>query len=55
VAPRGTGDKRRDQTIYYQFKADRARRTMRGVDEQIAKAEKAVAGKAAVNPTGLSP
>ena len=53
--PATAGDKRRDQTIYYQFKADRARRTMRGVDEQIAKAEKAVAGKAAVDPTGLSP
>jgi transposase len=34
--------------IYYQYKADRARRTLRGIDEQIAKAEKAVAGKTAV-------
>jgi hypothetical protein len=39
---------KRDRTIYYQYKADRARRTLRGVDEQIAKAENAVAGKAPV-------
>jgi len=31
--------------FYYQYKADRARRTLRGIDEQIANAEKAVAGK----------
>ena len=34
--------------IYYQYKADRARRTLRGIDEQVAKAEKAVAGKVPV-------
>lgn len=39
---------RRDQTIYYQYKTDRARRTLRGIDEQVAKAENAVAGKAPV-------
>jgi hypothetical protein len=39
---------RRDKVTYYQYKADRARRTLRGIDEQIAKAEKAVAGKVAV-------
>jgi hypothetical protein len=39
---------RRDQAIYYQYKADRARRTLRGIDEQVAKAEKAVQGKAPV-------
>jgi hypothetical protein len=39
---------RRDQVIYYQYRADRARRTLRGVDEQIAKAERAVAGKTPV-------
>jgi hypothetical protein len=43
--PAGETDKRRDQVIYYQYKADRARRTLRGIDEQVAKAEKAVAGK----------
>jgi hypothetical protein len=39
---------RRDKVTYYQYKADRARRTLRGIDEQIAKAEKAVAGTVAV-------
>ena len=39
---------RRDKVIYYQYRADRARRTLRGIDEQVAKAESAVAGKAAV-------
>jgi hypothetical protein len=42
--PAGPASSRRDQVIYYQFKADRARRTLRGIDEQVAKAEKAVAG-----------
>jgi Transposase DDE domain len=41
-------DNRRDKTIYYQYKADRARRALRGIDQQIAKAEKAVAGQAPV-------
>jgi hypothetical protein len=44
----GLSAKRRDQIIYYQYRADRARRTLRGIDEQVAKAEKAVAGKTAV-------
>jgi hypothetical protein len=39
---------RRDKVIYYHYKADRARRTLRGIDEQVAKAEKAIAGKVAV-------
>jgi len=42
--PASPSDKRRDQVIYYQYKSDRARRTLRGIDEQITKAEKAVAG-----------
>jgi transposase len=42
--PAGPTDKRRDQVIYYQYRTDRARRTLRGIDEQIAKAEKAVVG-----------
>ena len=46
--PAGPTDKRQDQVIYYQYKAERARRTLRGIDEQIAKAEKAVAGKTTV-------
>ncbi len=39
---------RRDKVVYYQYRADRARRTLRGIDEQVAKAEKAVAGTVAV-------
>jgi hypothetical protein len=46
--PAGPTDARRDQVIYYQYKADRARRSQRSIDEQVAKAEKAVAGKTAV-------
>jgi hypothetical protein len=30
--PAGPSSKRRDQNIYYQFRADRARRTLRGID-----------------------
>jgi hypothetical protein len=37
-----------DRVIYYQFRHDRARRTLRGIDEQVAKAERAVQGTAAV-------
>jgi transposase len=46
--PAGPSDRRRDQVGYYQYKADRARRTLRGIDDQVAKAEKAVAGKVPV-------
>jgi Transposase DDE domain len=46
--PAGPADKRRDEVVYYQYTADRARRTLRGIDEQVAKAEKAVAGKVPV-------
>jgi hypothetical protein len=46
--PAGPNGGRRDQVIYYQYRHDRARRTLRGIDEQVAKAEKAVAGKAPV-------
>jgi hypothetical protein len=46
--PAGPSSKRRDQWIYYQYKADRTRRTLRGIDEQVAKAVKAVAGLAPV-------
>jgi hypothetical protein len=35
---------RRDKILYYQYRADRGRRTLRGIDEQVAKAEKAVGG-----------
>jgi hypothetical protein len=46
--PAGPDGGRRDQVIYYQYKAGRARRALRGIDEQIAKAEQAVAGKVPV-------
>jgi DDE family transposase len=46
--PAGPNGGRRDQVIYYQYKADRARRALRGIDEQVAKAEKAVAGQVPV-------
>lgn len=37
-----------DRVIYYQFRHDRARRTLRGIDEQVRKAERAVDGHAPV-------
>jgi hypothetical protein len=46
--PAGPADKRRDHTIFYQYRADRARRTLRGIDQQVTKAENAVAGKTPV-------
>jgi hypothetical protein len=46
--PAGPKDRRRDQVIYYTYKADRARRTLHGIDEQVKKAAKAVAGQAPV-------
>jgi hypothetical protein len=46
--PAGPNGGRRDQVIYYQYKADRARRTLRGISEQVTRAEQAVAGKTAV-------
>lgn len=46
--PAGPSDKRRDQYFHYQYRHERARRTLRGIDEQVTKAERAVAGKTAV-------
>ncbi|WP_442942107.1 IS1634 family transposase [Nonomuraea sp. NBC_00507] len=46
--PAAATQSRRDQMIYYQYRADRARRTLRGIDEQVAKAERAVDGQAPV-------
>jgi transposase len=37
-----------DRVVYYQFRHDRARRTLRGIDEQVAKAQRAVDGHATV-------
>ena len=39
---RATG--RRDKVTYYRYRADSARRSLHGIDTQIAKAERAVAG-----------
>jgi hypothetical protein len=52
--PAGPADQRRDQVIYYQYETDRARRTLRGIDEQVAKVERAVAGKVPVKRNGSS-
>ncbi|ASR01220.1 Transposase DDE domain protein [Gordonia rubripertincta] len=47
--PAGNKNKhRRDQVVYYQFKADRARRSLRGIAEQVAKAQNAIAGKGSI-------
>ena len=46
--PAGPTDQRRDHMRYYQYTHDRARRTLKGIDEQVAKAERAVAGKTAI-------
>jgi hypothetical protein len=46
--PAGPKNERRDQVIYYQYRAGRARRTLRGIDEQVARAEQAVKGKTPV-------
>ena len=43
--PASPTDARRDQILYYQYSHDRARRTTKGIDLQVAKAEAAVAGK----------
>jgi hypothetical protein len=37
-----------DRMIHYQYRHDRARRTLRGIDEQVRKAERAVDGHAPV-------
>jgi len=46
--PAGPRGDRRDQVIYYQYRHDRARRALRGIGQQVTKAENAVAGKAPV-------
>jgi Transposase DDE domain len=50
VQPTVMGPKadQRKRTIFYQYRTDRAKRTLKGIDAQIEKAEKAVAGKTAV-------
>jgi hypothetical protein len=38
----------RKRMIFYQYRADRARRSLKGIDQQILKAEKAIAGQTPV-------
>ena len=45
---RGSLEAQQSETIYYQYRADRARRSLRGIAEQVRKAADAVAGKTAV-------
>jgi hypothetical protein len=44
----GTKAGPRRRTIFYQYRADRARRALKGIDQQIVKAEKAIRGEAAI-------
>lgn len=44
----GTRADTRRRTAYYQYRADRARRTLHGIDTQVTKAEKAIAGQVPV-------
>ena len=37
----GTKTDPRRRTVFYQYRADRARRTLKGIEQQVAKAEKA--------------
>lgn len=46
--PAALSDKRRDHTYFCSYSASRARKTLHGIDEQVRKAEHAVAGKTAV-------
>ncbi len=46
--PAHPSDQRRDQVFYYRYSADRARRTLHGINEQVRKAEDAVAGRTPV-------
>ena len=46
--PAGPAEQRRDQVISCQYRDGRARRTLRGTGEQVARAGKAVAGKSPV-------
>lgn len=44
----GPAGKRKEHRIYYQYRAARARRTLRGIDQQVEKARNAIAGRAPV-------
>jgi len=53
--PAGPNGGRHDQVIYYQYRHDRARRTLRGTGEQVAKAHNAIAGKAPIKRNRFHP
>ncbi len=46
--PASPTDGRKDHTVFYQYRADRARRTLRGIEEQVKKAQQAIDGKTAI-------
>ena len=43
--PDGAKRTRRDQVTYYRYRAYRLRRSLRGIEEQVGRAEKVAAGK----------
>nr|WP_176789336.1 IS1634 family transposase [Tessaracoccus flavus] len=45
---RGPAGAQQPEVIYYQYRADRARRSLRGIDEQVRKAQAAIDGRAPV-------
>lgn len=45
---RGPAGAQYQEMIYYQYRTDRARRTLKGIDEQVRKAQTATAGQATV-------
>lgn len=45
---RGPVGAQQPEVIYYQYRADRARRSLRGIDEQVRKAQAAIDGRAPV-------
>jgi hypothetical protein len=44
----GPKNDKRTRKIFYQYRSDRAKRTLKGIDQQIAKAEKAIKGQTAI-------
>jgi len=52
--PGGPDRGRRDQVIYYQYRHDRARRTLGGIDEQVARPRKPLPGRFPSSATGSS-
>jgi hypothetical protein len=53
--PAGPTDQRRDQVVYYQYRADRARRSLHGIDEQVTRPSARSRGRRRSSATGSSP